>query len=63
MRLSRRLKPFNGADWLFEIKFDGFRALAYVENGECRLVSRNNNVFKNFATLCASIGKHILFDP
>jgi len=37
----------------------GFRALAYVENGECRLASRNNNVFKNFGSLCASIGKHI----
>ena len=30
-----------GRDWLFEVKFDGYRALAYVRDGECRLVSRN----------------------
>ena len=32
-----------GEQWLFEVKFDGYRALAYVRNGECRLVSRNEN--------------------
>jgi bifunctional non-homologous end joining protein LigD len=32
-----------GDDWLFEVKFDGFRALAYARDGECRLVSRNGN--------------------
>jgi len=36
-------KPFNDDDWLFEIKWDGYRALAYLENGEMRLVSRNQN--------------------
>jgi bifunctional non-homologous end joining protein LigD len=30
-------------DWLFEVKFDGYRALAHVHGGECRLVSRNGN--------------------
>ena len=33
----------RGDDWLFEVKFDGFRALAYVRGGECELVSRNGN--------------------
>ncbi len=28
-------------DWTYEIKFDGFRALALVENGGVRLLSRN----------------------
>jgi bifunctional non-homologous end joining protein LigD len=36
-------KPFNGADWLFEIKWDGYRAVAFIENGKVRLVSRNQN--------------------
>jgi len=32
-----------GDDWIFEVKFDGYRALAYVRGGECRLMSRNGN--------------------
>lgn len=36
-------KPFDGSDWLFEIKWDGYRAVAFIENGKVRLVSRNQN--------------------
>jgi len=36
-------KPFDGEDWLFEIKWDGYRAVAFIENGKARLVSRNQN--------------------
>ena len=32
----------RGDGWSFEVKFDGFRALAYVRGGECELVSRND---------------------
>ncbi len=35
--------PFDGAEWLFEIKWDGYRAIAFIENGKTRLVSRNQN--------------------
>ena len=35
--------PFDSPDWLFEIKWDGYRAVAFVENGKARLVSRNQN--------------------
>jgi len=35
--------PFDGPDWLFEIKWDGYRAIAFIENGNVRLVSRNQN--------------------
>jgi bifunctional non-homologous end joining protein LigD len=33
----------RGEEWTHEVKFDGFRALAYVRGGECKLVSRNDN--------------------
>jgi bifunctional non-homologous end joining protein LigD len=33
----------RGPGWLFEVKWDGYRALAYVRRGEVRLVSRNGN--------------------
>jgi bifunctional non-homologous end joining protein LigD len=36
-------KPFDGVDWLFEIKWDGYRAIAFLEGGKVRLVSRNQN--------------------
>jgi bifunctional non-homologous end joining protein LigD len=36
-------KPFDSPDWLFEIKWDGYRAVAFIENGKVRLVSRNQN--------------------
>lgn len=36
-------KAFDGAEWLFEIKWDGYRAIAFIEGGKVRLVSRNQN--------------------
>lgn len=35
--------PFNNPDWLFEVKWDGYRAIAFVEGGKLRLESRNQN--------------------
>jgi len=36
-------EPFNGKDWLYEIKWDGYRAVAFIQEGKVRLVSRNQN--------------------
>ena len=33
--------PPTGADWIHEIKHDGFRIIARRQGGEVRLVSRN----------------------
>ena len=38
-------KPFEDPDWLFEIKWDGYRALSFIERGRLRLLSRNQNDF------------------
>jgi len=35
--------PFDGSEWLFEIKWDGYRAVAFIQDGKLRLVSRNQN--------------------
>jgi bifunctional non-homologous end joining protein LigD len=35
--------PFDGKEWLFEIKWDGYRAISFIEDGKVRLVSRNQN--------------------
>jgi bifunctional non-homologous end joining protein LigD len=35
--------PFDDDEWLFEIKWDGYRAIAFIESSSVRLVSRNQN--------------------
>src|ERR1700733_12464815 len=38
-------KPFDDPDWLFEIKWDGYRALAFVKMGQVELKSRSNKTW------------------
>jgi bifunctional non-homologous end joining protein LigD len=47
----RAKEPFDDPEWLFDVKYDGFRALAYLEQGRCRLISRNGNLMSRFARL------------
>jgi len=50
-------QPFDHPDFLFELKHDGFRALAHVWDGKCELVSRKRNAYKSFQTLRDDIVK------
>ncbi len=54
MDLLQVSAPFDDPDFLYEVKFDGFRALAYVDNGHCEPVSRKGHVYRRFADLCQS---------
>lgn len=38
-------KPFDDPDWVYEVKWDGYRALAFMSAGEVELVSRNKKSF------------------
>lgn len=47
MLATKIQQPFDDPDWLFEIKWDGYRSIAYVNNGNVQLRSRNNLLFNN----------------
>jgi bifunctional non-homologous end joining protein LigD len=38
-------EPFDDPDWIYEVKWDGYRALGFVNKGEVQLLSRNNKDF------------------
>ncbi len=40
-------KPFNDEDWIFELKWDGYRAVAEVNKGDVKFYSRNGLSFAN----------------
>jgi ATP-dependent DNA ligase len=40
VKLTLVQEPFDHPDFVFELKHDGFRALAYTSDGRCELVSR-----------------------
>jgi len=48
----------QGEDWLHEVKWDGYRAIAYVRGGDVELVSRNgNSLTERFADVAKAIAK------
>lgn len=55
-------KAFDKADWLFEIKWDGYRAISEIKDGEVKLYSRNGILFNNNYPLVANALKKIKHD-
>ena len=43
MPLAVLKEPFDHDGFIFELKYDGFRALAHVDSGRCNLISRNSH--------------------
>lgn len=55
-------EPFDELDWIFEPKWDGFRALAYIDRHHCRLVSRRGNVYKSWPYLNTELAHAVRCD-
>jgi bifunctional non-homologous end joining protein LigD len=57
VQLAKQVKSIpEGDDWLYELKFDGYRILAYLEGNNVRLVSRNGNDYtKRFHDVAYSL--------
>ena len=43
-----RKEPVDDLDWLFDLNYDGFRGLTYIDPGRNRLISRNRHTFDRF---------------
>jgi bifunctional non-homologous end joining protein LigD len=55
MRLLRVPQPFDHDDFVYDVKHDGFRALAYIDGHHCKLVSRGGNTFKSWPYLAEEL--------
>jgi bifunctional non-homologous end joining protein LigD len=59
-------KPFDRAGWLFEIKWDGYRAIAEVSQGGIRLYSRKqlsfNERYQPVVTALGQLGHEAVLD-
>lgn len=46
MLAQAAVTPPSGDEWLAEVKWDGVRALCFIEDGKVRLISRNRNAME-----------------
>jgi bifunctional non-homologous end joining protein LigD len=52
-------EPFSNPEWIFETKWDGFRAVCFVENGRARFVSRNQLDMTHQYPELVDVGKQV----
>lgn len=51
-------KPFSSSEWLFELKLDGYRAIAEIINGKLFFYSRNGlSLIKKYPTIVTALRK------
>ncbi|MEO7436418.1 MAG: RNA ligase family protein [Candidatus Binatia bacterium] len=60
MPLRQVREPFDDPDWIFELKYDGWRALAYIEPRCVTFVSRTGYVYgRRFDALGAALRREL----
>ena len=47
VQLAKLVKTIPEGEWLYELKYDGYRILAFVEGRRARLITRNGNDLTN----------------
>lgn len=52
-------KPFDNPEWFFEIKWDGYRAVTFIDEGRTRLISRNQNDLSHEFSELAALSKSV----
>jgi bifunctional non-homologous end joining protein LigD len=59
MPLGRRHEPFDYPEWLFELKYDGFRALLAIGSRRPEFISRNANRLTVLGNLALFIDREL----
>jgi bifunctional non-homologous end joining protein LigD len=54
--------PFDDPEWIFEVKWDGYRTIAFIEEGSVQLQSRNNKSFTEKYYPIAEVLKQLKID-
>lgn len=66
MLLKEVDKPFNSDDYVFELKFDGIRAIIFANNNEIKIQSRNKqditHLFPELKDITKLVDKNVIFD-
>jgi hypothetical protein len=62
MPLVRIPESFDHDEWIYELKLDGFRALAFIDGHHSCLVSRNGHTFKHWPYLNVELAHAIRCD-
>jgi bifunctional non-homologous end joining protein LigD len=62
MPLVHIREPFDHPDWIYELKLDGFRALARIDGHRCELISRNGHRFNQWDLLCEELAHAVQCD-
>jgi bifunctional non-homologous end joining protein LigD len=53
----------SGSEWLYEVKWDGYRALCFIEGGSVRMLSRRGNKMeKQFSPVAAALAQSVKAD-
>ncbi len=66
MLLKEVDKPFNSSDYIFEMKYDGIRALIYVNKNSIHIISRNGieltALYPELESIKKLVKKDVIFD-
>ena len=66
MLIARQMEAFDHPDWIYELKLDGFRCLAYIDNGVVDFRNKRNMRmlprFPELREVGKSIGKRCILD-
>lgn len=71
MLIAQQMQPFDDSDWIYELKMDGFRCLAYLDDGLADLCNKRKlqmtskfpelkNIWKNVKGRCILDGEVVV---